>query len=107
MSKPDDDMVNSAKLTAELSDLPGWAATADGAAIERRWVFADFSAAWGFLSRVALIAEKSDHHPDWRNVYNRVHLVLTSHDAREGRGGVTARDLAFARAVNALTDDRP
>lgn len=63
---------------------------------ERR--FADFNAAWGFMNRVALIAEKMNHHPEWFNVYNRVDITLTTHDA----GGVTALDLALAEAIDSL-----
>ena len=62
--------------------------------------FKDFSQAWGFMSRVALLADKVDHHPEWSNVYNRVEVLLTTHDA----GGVTARDLEFARWVEDMAD---
>ncbi len=76
-----------------LASLPGWRA-ADGArdAIGRSYRFADFNAAFGFMARVALMAEKLDHHPEWSNVYNRVEVVLTTHDA----GGVTSLDVALA-----------
>ena len=69
-----------------------------GAAIERRFTFADFSAAWAFMSRVALLAETHDHHPEWSNVYNRVDIALTTHDA----GGLSARDARLAAAIDAL-----
>ncbi len=69
----------------------------DGA-LWRSFVFADFSAAWGFLTRVALEAEKADHHPEFTSVWNRVDFRLTSHDA----GGVTARDHALARVIDRL-----
>ncbi len=79
-------------------DIPGgW--TRDGEAIVRRFAFDDFSQAWGFMSRVALLAEAADHHPDWRNVWNRVDIRLTTQDA----GGVTDKDTALARAIDALT----
>ena len=66
---------------------------ADGRdAIVRSFRFADFNAAWGFMSRVALLAEKADHHPEWSNVYNRVEILLTTHDA----GGLSRRDVALA-----------
>ena len=83
--------------TASLpSTLPGWDVKPGG--LVRQFRFADFSAAWGFMSRVALLAEKHDHHPDWTNVYNRVEITLTTHDA----GGLTGRDVALAKAINAL-----
>lgn len=79
-------------------DLPEWAMASGRDALVRRWKFADFSVAWGFMSRVALLAEAHDHHPEWSNVYNRVEIVLTTHDA----GGLSARDLRLARAIDAL-----
>ena len=78
----------------------GWTTSADGKAIERRITFADFSQAFAFLTRVAMHAEKIDHHPEFTNVWNRVDFRLTSHDA----GGVTARDIALARAIDELAD---
>lgn len=80
---------------ALLADLPEWTLRADGLAIERTFKFADFSAAWGFMNRVALYAEKADHHPEWFNVYNRVDVTLTTHDAH----GLSDRDAAMARAI--------
>jgi len=81
----------------ELKDLPGkWALAADGKAIHQSFKFKDFAEAWGFMTRVALLAEKMDHHPDWSNGYNKVEITLTSHDA----GGVTERDLAVAKAIS-------
>ena len=67
-------------------------------AIQRRFRFRDFSEAWGFMARAALLAEKADHHPEWSNVYNRVDVVLTTHDA----GGLSARDVALAAAMDRL-----
>ena len=67
--------------------------------LRREFVFDDFIAAFGFMTRVALLAEKADHHPNWENVYNRVTIALTSHDAGNT---VTARDLNLARAINDL-----
>ncbi len=69
-------------------------------AISRRFGFGDFSAAFAFMTRVALIAEKADHHPEWSNVWNRVDILLTTHDA----GGLSARDVAMAEAIDALID---
>jgi len=87
-----------AERDAALADLPQWSLRADDLAIERELRFADFSAAFGFMARVALHAEKADHHPEWSNVYNRVAITLTTHDA----GGLSARDVAMARAIDAL-----
>jgi 4a-hydroxytetrahydrobiopterin dehydratase len=80
-------------------DVPnGWTIEEGGKALIRTFTFADFSAAFGFLTRVALHAEKVDHHPELTNVWNRVDFRLTSHDA----GGVTDRDLELADAINRL-----
>ena len=81
-----------------LAALPGWRLRDDGLAIERELKFADFNEAFGFMTRVALLADKHDHHPEWSNVYNRVAITLTTHDA----GGLSARDVAMARAIDAL-----
>jgi 4a-hydroxytetrahydrobiopterin dehydratase len=84
--------------TQALNDLPGWADTPGREAIARTFVFRDFNEAFGFMSRAALVAEKSDHHPEWRNVYKTVEVVLATHDA----GGVTALDIDLATAMNAI-----
>ncbi len=81
---------------AALAALPGWALSADGLAITRTFRFADFAEAFGFMTRVAILAEKADHHPEWFNVYNRVDITLTTHDA----GGLSARDVALASAID-------
>jgi 4a-hydroxytetrahydrobiopterin dehydratase len=81
-----------------LAELSGWAAVDGRDAITKGFKFADFVAAWGFMSRVALVAEKMDHHPEWSNVYNRVEVVLSTHDA----GGVTERDVELARAMDRI-----
>lgn len=78
--------------------LPGWEVLADRDAIAREWRFPDFVQAWGFLSRVALLAHGADHHPEWSNTYGRVRIILTTHDA----GGLSARDIALARSIDAL-----
>jgi 4a-hydroxytetrahydrobiopterin dehydratase len=78
--------------------LPNWEVVSGQDAIRRAFKFADFSAAWGFMSRVALLAEKADHHPEWSNVYNRVEILLSTHDA----GGLTMRDLKLAEAIDAV-----
>ena len=82
---------------AALERLPGWQAVEGRDAIARGYRFADFNAAFGFMTRVALAAEKLDHHPEWSNVYNRVDVVLTTHDV----GGVTALDVTLARLMDA------
>ena len=80
-----------------LGSLPGWAALpGERDAIHRTFKFADFNAAFGFMVRVALMADKLDHHPEWFNVYNRVDVTLTTHDA----DGVTALDVQVARFMN-------
>jgi 4a-hydroxytetrahydrobiopterin dehydratase len=91
-------MTQTLDLAAVLRDLPAWRkADGDRPAIARSLAFADFNAAFGFMTRVALHADKVDHHPEWSNVYNRVEVLLTTHDA----GGVTARDLDMARFIDA------
>lgn len=77
-------------------ELPEW--RLEGEALLREWAFRDFSAAWGFMARVALLAEAQDHHPEWSNVYGRVTILLTTHDA----GGLSARDIRLAKAIDAL-----
>ena len=81
-----------------LRELLGWKEVAGRDAIERTFVFKDFNEAFGFMSRAALVAEKNDHHPEWRNVYKTVEVVLATHDA----GGVTQRDVELAKAMNAI-----
>ncbi len=84
-----------AEVAALLAEVPGWTLRADGKAITRTFTFADFNAAFGFMTRVALHADKADHHPEWFNVYNRVEMTLTTHDA----DGLSARDAAMARVI--------
>jgi 4a-hydroxytetrahydrobiopterin dehydratase len=84
---------------AALASLSGWTEVDGRDAISRSFRFADFSAAWAFMSRVALLAEKHDHHPEWFNVYNRVDITLSTHDA----GGLSQRDLDLAAAIDRLT----
>ncbi|WP_299176463.1 4a-hydroxytetrahydrobiopterin dehydratase [uncultured Brevundimonas sp.] len=85
--------------TETLKALPAWrAADGDRPALFRALRFADFNAAFGFMTRVALMADKMDHHPEWSNVYNRVEVLLTTHDA----GGVTDRDVTLARFIDAV-----
>ena len=83
-------------------DIPeGWTMEGGGKALVRTCNFGDFSHAFAFLTRVAMEAEKRDHHPEFTNVWNRVDFRLTSHDA----GGVTDRDVALAEAINAMLGD--
>lgn len=85
-----------AELQVALATVPGWEVR-DGK-LHRTFTFADFSQAWGFMSRAALAAEKMDHHPDWSNVYAAVHIDLHTHDA----GGITRLDIELAQQMNAL-----
>ena len=85
-----------------MSELSGWSEVSGRDAIARTFTFRDFNEAFGFMARVALVAEKMDHHPEWRNVYRTVEVVLSTHDA----GGVTARDIALARAMDAIAASR-
>ena len=87
-----------AERAEALAALPEWSLRADGLAIERTFRFKDFSQAWAFMNRVALLAEKHDHHPEWSNVYNRVAITLTTHDA----GGLSDRDTRMAQAIDKL-----
>jgi 4a-hydroxytetrahydrobiopterin dehydratase len=83
---------------AALSQLEGWAAVSEKDAIGKTFKFADFNAAFGFMTRVALKADKLDHHPEWFNVYNRVEVVLTTHDA----DGVSELDVTMARFMDSI-----
>ena len=96
-------MTNVPELSAEdrdrlLADHPGWELAREGKAIMRTFQFGDFSEAWGFMSRVALLADSHDHHPEWFNVYAKVEITLTTHDA----DGVTALDVELATFMDAL-----
>lgn len=84
-----------------LADHPQWTLTREGKAITRSFQFADFSEAWAFMSRVALLAEAQDHHPEWFNVYAKVEVTLTTHDAGPS-GGLSQRDVRLAAAIDAL-----
>ncbi|MDY0011676.1 MAG: 4a-hydroxytetrahydrobiopterin dehydratase [Rhodocyclaceae bacterium] len=86
------------ELTAALQDLPGWQSSEHREALRKTFHFPDFNAAFGFMTRVALQAEKMNHHPEWFNVYNRVEITLSTHDV----GGLSALDLALARFIDQL-----
>jgi 4a-hydroxytetrahydrobiopterin dehydratase len=87
---------------AALTELHGWVEVMDRDAIRRTYHFRDFVEAWGFMSRVALMAERTDHHPEWFNVYDRVEVTLTTHDA----GGLSEKDVALARFMDAIAGQR-
>jgi len=90
--------LSEAEVTAALAGLPDWTLRADGLAMTRTLRFKDFAEAFAFMTRVALHAEKADHHPEWCNVWNRVDITLTTHDA----GGLSQRDIAMAQAIDGL-----
>ncbi|MGQ0662331.1 MAG: 4a-hydroxytetrahydrobiopterin dehydratase [Pseudomonadota bacterium] len=81
-----------------LAELAGWAAVAGRDAITKEFRFKDFNAAFGFMGRVALMAEKMDHHPEWFNVYNRVEITLSTHDV----GGLSERDIGLATFIDSI-----
>lgn len=92
-----------AKLTGKarsdaLATLKGWSEVPGRDAIQKSFKLADFNHAWGFMTRVALAAEKADHHPEWSNVYNRVDIVLSTHDA----GGLSGKDVALATFIDSV-----
>lgn len=96
------------KLSADqlqdgLVQLAHWQLGSDGNAMVREYHFDDFMQAFAFMAEMALWSEKQDHHPDWCNVYNKVRVTLTTHDA----GGLTARDLAWAQRADAVFARRP
>ena len=90
-------VLSEAEREGALAALPGWRYDEEARAIRRSFAFADFAEAFAFMTRVALAAEKADHHPDWSNGWNRVEIALSTHSA----GGVTARDIALAHTIDA------
>ena len=90
-----DKLTGDARKTA-LATLKDWKEVPGRDAIQKNFKFADFNQAWGFMTRVALAAEKADHHPEWSNVYNRVEIVLSTHDA----GGLSDKDIALAKVID-------
>jgi len=84
-----------AARTSALKELPQWHDVSGRDAIQRSFAFADFNEAFAFMTRVALLAEKMDHHPEWSNIYNKLDVTLSTHDA----GGVTEKDIAMATAM--------
>jgi len=89
-----------AQRDAALAKLPDWRLAGDRNAIQKTFVFNDFNQAFGFMARVALVAEKLDHHPNWSNVYKTVDVTLSTHDA----GGLTERDIALAEAMDRIAN---
>lgn len=94
------DQLSEAERADALDGLPDWDHDEARDSITRVFTFADFSEAFAFMTRVALLAESADHHPEWSNVYNRVEILLTTHDA----GGLSERDVEMAEAIDALVD---
>jgi 4a-hydroxytetrahydrobiopterin dehydratase len=92
------EQLDAASRAALPQTLPAWRMAEGRDAIHRAFRFKDFSEAWGFMCRVALLAEAHDHHPEWSNVWNRVEITLATHDA----GGLSARDVRLAQAIDAL-----
>jgi len=87
-----------AARAAALKELAGWSAVEGRDAIRRMLTFKDFNAAFGFMGRVALMAERMDHHPEWFNVYNRVEITLSTHDC----GGLSERDVKLAKFIDSI-----
>jgi 4a-hydroxytetrahydrobiopterin dehydratase len=85
------------EIRQRLGQVPAW--KLDGNKLRREFAFSDFVAAFGFMTRVALLAEKADHHPEWFNVYNKVRIELTTHDA----GGLSERDFELATQIDKLS----
>ncbi|MDF2494853.1 4a-hydroxytetrahydrobiopterin dehydratase [Sphingomonas sp.] len=94
------DQLSEAERAEALDALADWDYDEGRDAITRSIVFTDFAEAFGFMTQVALIAERADHHPEWTNVWNRVEITLTTHDA----GGLSARDIDLATAIDAILD---
>jgi 4a-hydroxytetrahydrobiopterin dehydratase len=92
-------LLDDAARDAAMQQLSQWTYDADAKGIRRILRFADFAEAFGFMTRVAILAEKADHHPEWFNVYNRVEILLTTHDA----DGLSQRDIDLAGKIDAIT----
>jgi 4a-hydroxytetrahydrobiopterin dehydratase len=94
------EQLSEAERADALDGLPDWDYDEARDAISRTFTFADFSEAFAFMTRVALLAEKANHHPEWSNVWNRVEITLTTHDA----GGLSGRDVEMAEAIEGLVE---
>jgi 4a-hydroxytetrahydrobiopterin dehydratase len=99
MSKPV--KLSDGEISAELSKLPGW--KLESGKLQREYQFVDFVAAFGFMTSAAIVAQAMDHHPEWFNVWNKVRIDLTTHDA----GGISARDVELAHALETLARRQP
>jgi 4a-hydroxytetrahydrobiopterin dehydratase len=95
------DLLENRRRRDALAALSGWRAESDRDAIAKSFTFKDFNAAFAFMTRIALKAEAMNHHPEWRNVYNRVDIVLTSHDV----SGLSERDIALASFIDGIAAD--
>ena len=92
------DIIEKNRVPVELESLDGWLLTDDGSAIRKKFRFKNFSEAFAFMTRVAMLAEQNNHHPEWFNVYNRVEITLTTHDA----DGITLKDLTLAKLIEGI-----
>lgn len=92
------EMLDDQARALALHDLPRWEYDVDARGIRRTLSFTDFAEAFAFMTRVAILAEKADHHPEWSNVYSRVEILLTTHDA----GGLSQRDIDLAKAIDSF-----
>lgn len=90
------ELLNASEVRERVGALKGWSLSEDGKSIGKDFKFDDFSAAFAFMTRGAIMAEKLNHHPEWSNVYNRVEVTLSTHDA----GGITQLDLDLAKALD-------
>ena len=91
--------LSSEERAKQIAQLHDWQAVAERDAIQRKFQFADFNEAFGFMTRVAIKAQEMDHHPEWFNVYNKVDITLSTHEA----SGVTARDIELASFIDSIT----
>lgn len=96
------DTLSGAERERLVATPPGWSLSDDGQSVAAKLEFTNFADAWGFMSEIAIVADKLDHHPEWSNVYNRVAITLTTHDA----DGLTSRDQALADAIAAALGRR-
>lgn len=92
--------LNMQERESALAEIQGWDWDVKRDAIARSYTFRDFSEAFAFMTRIALAAEQADHHPEWSNVYNKVYILLTTHDA----GGLTRRDIELAKRIDAFAN---
>lgn len=97
------DRLQTAEIAKALEGLPGWSLATGGLRLERTFIFGDFVSAFGFMTQVALVAERMDHHPEWTNIWNRVDIALTTHTAK----GITVRDIELAKSLDAIASRYP